>query len=529
MGDTETSCHPHKHADTTRKSILLTASSFLQKDLAISKLLAWAKLILTFPLLGFISFSDDEMQFFTYTEHLAWGYVDDVPFVIWMQALAEKLFGHSEYAIRIFPLIAGALSVYAAGVLARELGGKWKAQAAASLCLLSSPQIIFTSCQSSVSAYEPAFWLAIFCIMAKVLKEGLTAKLSSVLGAILGFAVLNKLTIFFLAACLWAGLALAGKLAIIKDKKLYLAFSACIIFTLPSIIWWSQHEWSGIDFLLSCAQHKTGLQELLLAEILSMNAVSFCFCAIGLAGLLFSKSLNSFKTLGFACLIYIQIIIILQGQPHYLVPALFVLCPASAALLEKNAGKIIIIPALLMLTAFLACILCLTDIFFPEISAARLAGVTLGFASDPEDFHSEGFKELLNHRWKERTTAVKDAVSSLTEKEREEAIIFTIDNAMAGALSLEPGSDLPPIVCNHYSSYYWELPRQDISVVVSENLRHQDYDVLQSIFGQKEEKNYLIRSSDGSVYKNMQIIIWRAPKQPHIFKESWPRLKFIGR
>lgn len=518
-----------KAQEQQTRGLIHNTKTFLQKDLAISKLLALTKLIATLPLLGLLSFSDDEMQFFTYTEHLAWGYVDDVPFVIWMQALAEKLFGQSEYAIRIFPLTAGALSIYAAGFLAKELGGKWKAQAAASLCLLSSPQIMFATSHSSVSAYEPVFWLVIFCIMARMLKEGLTAKISAVFGIILGFAVLNKLTIFFLAASLWAGLALAGKLAIVKDKKLYYAFSACVIFTLPSLIWWSQHEWSGIDFLLSCARHKITPMELLLAEIVSMNAVSFIFCAIGLAGLLFSKQLNAFKTLGFAGLIYIQIIIILQGAPHYLAPVLFTLCAAGAVIFEKHAGKIIIIPMLLMLLAFPLCLASLADKTGLEVSAKRLAGFTLGFASNPDYFRNEGFNELLNHRWAERTAAVKDAISSLSEKEREEAVIFTIDNGMAGALSLESSQGLPPIVCNHYSSYYWNLPQQDINVLISENLRHQDFDVLQTIFEQKEEKIYLIRSSDGSVYKKMQIIIWRNPKHPQIFKESWPRLKFIGR
>ena len=89
----------------------------------------------------------DELYYVACGEHLAWGYVDHPPLAPWLARLSRELFGESLPALRWMPILAGALVVFLAGRLARELGGGRTAQAVASLCALIAP--VYSSSSTS--------------------------------------------------------------------------------------------------------------------------------------------------------------------------------------------------------------------------------------------------------------------------------------------------------------------------------------------------------------------------------------------
>jgi predicted membrane-bound mannosyltransferase len=86
-------------------------------------ILALAKLALHLATSGGYGFFRDELYYLVSTDHLAWGYVEHPPLSIALLWLSRQVLGDSLIAIRSLPAVAGAATVFVAGLLARELGG----------------------------------------------------------------------------------------------------------------------------------------------------------------------------------------------------------------------------------------------------------------------------------------------------------------------------------------------------------------------------------------------------------------------
>ena len=96
---------------------------FLLRDTAFLAYLALATLLIHFLTNGGYGYFRDEFYYLACGEHLAWGYVDQPPFVALMAWVTRNLLGESLFALRFFPAVCGALVVLLTGLMARELGG----------------------------------------------------------------------------------------------------------------------------------------------------------------------------------------------------------------------------------------------------------------------------------------------------------------------------------------------------------------------------------------------------------------------
>src|SRR5947208_12859829 len=103
--------------DNTDRTI--TGKYLLITCLALFKLL----LHLVVNAMGGYGYFRDEFYYIACSNHLDWGYVDQPPLSIALLAVSRLLIGDSLFAVRLIPAIAGALTVFLTGFLARELGG----------------------------------------------------------------------------------------------------------------------------------------------------------------------------------------------------------------------------------------------------------------------------------------------------------------------------------------------------------------------------------------------------------------------
>jgi 4-amino-4-deoxy-L-arabinose transferase-like glycosyltransferase len=76
----------------------------------------------------------DEYYYVACANRLAWGYVDHPPLSLAVLALVQSIFGDGQFALRVVPALLGGASVYLAGRITRELGGKTFAQCARRAC-----------------------------------------------------------------------------------------------------------------------------------------------------------------------------------------------------------------------------------------------------------------------------------------------------------------------------------------------------------------------------------------------------------
>ena len=90
-------------------------------------------------------------------EHLAWGYVDQPPFVAFAAWLAAPA-GYSLLALRAFPILAAALTVFVAVLLTAELGGGRFAQWLCGIATLLMPAYLLLGNALTTTSFEPFFW-----------------------------------------------------------------------------------------------------------------------------------------------------------------------------------------------------------------------------------------------------------------------------------------------------------------------------------------------------------------------------------
>src|SRR5260370_9146655 len=120
----------------------------------------------------FYGYFGDELSFMACSRHLAWGYVDQPPFIAVIVRIERMLFGDSLQSIRLFAALAGACTVLLAGWIARELGGTRFAQALAALAVLVAGVCLSMNHYISMNAFEPLPWPGRPRILILILKPG---------------------------------------------------------------------------------------------------------------------------------------------------------------------------------------------------------------------------------------------------------------------------------------------------------------------------------------------------------------------
>src|SRR5712691_13274164 len=125
---------------------------------AIVGYIALVKLAIHLYAARFYGYFGDELYFMACSRHLAWGYVDQPPFIAVIVRIERTLFGDSLQSIRLLAALAGACTVLLAGWIARELGGKRFAQALAALAVLVAGVCLSMNHYISMNAFEPLAW-----------------------------------------------------------------------------------------------------------------------------------------------------------------------------------------------------------------------------------------------------------------------------------------------------------------------------------------------------------------------------------
>src|SRR3954451_8345077 len=111
----------------------------------------------------------DELYYLACAEHLDAGYVDQPPLIAFIAWIARHLFGESLLGLRLIPALAGAVTVWLTGKLARDLGGGAFAQGLAALATFAAPVFLLMHHWLTMNAFEPLIWLACaWCIVRAI-------------------------------------------------------------------------------------------------------------------------------------------------------------------------------------------------------------------------------------------------------------------------------------------------------------------------------------------------------------------------
>src|SRR3989440_10875409 len=184
----------------------------------------------------------DELYYIACARHLDFGYVDLAPLSAFLLRIELILFGSSLFALRIFPVLASALTIVLTGILARELGGRTRAIALACTSMLGSLFFLAVGNFYSPNVYEPLFWTGAIYLLCRII-NGAQSRTWLWFGGVVGFGIQNKHSMVFFGVAIVLAILLTLQRRLFAQKWIWLGGLIALVIALPNIIWQMERGW----------------------------------------------------------------------------------------------------------------------------------------------------------------------------------------------------------------------------------------------------------------------------------------------
>ncbi|SFA97995.1 glycosyltransferase family 39 protein [Algoriphagus aquimarinus] len=212
------------------------------------------KFILQYLLIGSgYDLHRDEYLHLDQAHHLAWGYISVPPVTSWFSYLIYLL-GYTEFWVKFFPALFGALTIMLVWKATERLGGSLYAQSLAAICLIFSSlarlNILFQP-----NSFDILAWTFVFFALLYFIQTGKN-KWLYLLGIGIGFGFLNKYNIAFQVLGLLPALLLTSERKIFKNPHFYAAFGLAFFIALPNLIWQLQNDFPVLWHMRMLSQYQ---------------------------------------------------------------------------------------------------------------------------------------------------------------------------------------------------------------------------------------------------------------------------------
>jgi len=494
-------------------------------------LLALVKLLLHFYTNLFAGYGifRDELYYIACSKHLSAGYVDQPPLSIFILAVNRLLFGDSIFALRLLPAIAGAITVYLTGLMARELGGGKTAQVLACLASIASPIFLGIDTVYSMNAFDVLIWALTAWLVIRLIKTG-DGRYWPILGIVLGLGLLNKVGVLWLDFGIFLGLLLAPQRAWLKTKGPYVAGVLAFLVFLPFIVWNLTHNLAHLEFIRNATSQKySSLSALTFTsgQIIQHGPVKLPLWLGGLLAILFIKQLQDFRILGY---VYIAAFLILalngQSKAEYLSPAYSMLFAAGGVIFERWFSRrfqwaTTAYAALMILGGILLAPLALpilpVETYIRYADALHIAPNTAeGKQLDKlPQFYADMFG------WEQKAEAVARIYHSLTPEEQSTCALFADNYGRCAAIDFYGNKyHLPPAIGRHNNYWIWGPGNYtgELMIILGGGLRDKQEKFESVVVADTIHCDYCMPYEN-----NLCIYVCRNLKMP--LQTIWPQLK----
>lgn len=503
-----------------------------QQDMVWPVMLAFMKLLTTLPFLANSDYQRDELMFIACGRHLAWGYVDDPPLTAWLAALSYNIFGNSVFGLRLLPTLAGALTIVLVGCLVKVMGGRWFSQALAGLGILAAPCFLVSCINTAVFSYEPVFYLIVFIGLAHLLK-GEKPSWWLVVGLGMGLGLLTKFTMLLVMAAIGLTWLLGNRRQLLSPYP-YLAALIASLFLLPSILWWWQHEWCGLTFLLSVAGSDVSAPLFMLGQVLYANWWFLPLWLGGLAAYLWWKELRTYRAFAIIYLLLLVTYLATSSPIRYLSSMHPILLAGGAIwaqwLLTLDKWRKLV-QIWLVAVAITTPIIWAGTYNWPVKASEELFAAVIGtkfIDSNPQASRRVVENYSSSGQWEKRVQAISRAYLDLPPLERSRCVFFSEDGALTSAVDLWAGKyPLPPTACSVYTPYYWGCGHQAPGWVITAHLKDKYSEFFEQHFTKISANNYALPPVYDLDMPKYQVIIWKS--RDYSLAEHWYELRMMHR
>lgn len=434
----------------------------------------------------------DEFYYLACADHPALGYVDHPPLSILILWAWRAAFGDSIHSLRVLPSLAGGAVVLLTSGLAGAMGGGAFARTLAAVSVLAAPTVFGITGFYSMNAFDFLFWLAALHLVVRLarLEPAQATPSWMALGLVLGFGLLNKMSVLVLGAGVAAVLILTPMRSHLLKRGPWLAAAISLGLFLPHLAWQVQNDWPTAEFIRNASQYKNvslGPWGFFTSQILDFGPLNAFVWIPGLAWLLFSGRARPVRCLGIVFVV--AFLGFMNGKAYYLAPAMLVPLAAGAVLVD---GALAPSPHAWPQTAVLSLLLISAavplPIVVPLLGAEQVGPYMQAIGIAPKQAERSALGVLPQHLadrfgWEELTSITATAWRSLTDEERRNAVIVGSNYGETGAINYYGRRlGLPTAVSQHNSFYLWGPGNPAATVVITigqsvEDLRESFEDV----------------------------------------------------
>ncbi len=418
----------------------------------------------------------DELYYIACAAHPDIGYVDHPPLSIWLLTAWKWLFGDSLLSIRTLPAICSGVTTYIVGTIAVRTGGGRYALILACFSVMLAPIFMAFFSIFSMNAFDVLLWAMAFLTVLKILRTREPASWY-LLGLLIGLGALNKISMLWLGAGIFAGTLLTAYRTELRSKAPWIAGILAAMIFLPYVVWNLTHDFAHLEFIRNASGEKYASQNpltFLPGIVLIMNPFA---APVWIAGFWLLLRRREVRPVGIAVVaVFLILIANVHTKPEYFAAATTALLPAGAVQLERwfrggAAARWLKIPyAAIVAVSGLLLIPMTIDILPVETFIRYQAAL----GQTPESNEGLDLVELPQFYadrfgWREMAETVAGVYASLPDSDKERCLIYGRNYGEAGAVDYygrEYG--LPPAISRHNSYWFWsrEHIRDDVVMIV---------------------------------------------------------------
>jgi len=510
--------------------ILTIKGKMVEKEVVVLFILVSVKLLihlLTNALESYGIFRD-EYYYLACSRHLDLGYVDQPPLSIYLLTMSRLLLGDSLFALRFLPAMAGSLTVLFTGLTVRKLNGGLTAMVIACLAVIAAPIMLGMNNIYSMNAFDILLWTIAAYLLVRLIEED-NPKLWIAIGIVIGLGLLNKISMGFFAAGVFAAVLLTKHRKHLSTRWPYIAALIAGGFFLPYIAWNLMHGMPHLEFIHNASTYKyAGVTRLdfILGQFLLSNPFSLPVWFAGFYYYFISEQGKRFRMLG---IIFVTVVLIFiingHSKPEYLTPAYPVMFAAGAVQLERLASRKRMavlkyaLPVLLVIGGLVS-----APMAIPCLPVETYIDYAKAIGMAPQTNEGKELSELPQFYadmfgWENMAKTVSSVYASLPREEKEKTVVYANNYGEAGAIDYyRKKYDLPPVISPHNNYWIWGWDHMDKGYETVIIIGGKIEDHLHSL--ETVEKKAIIHSRFAMPYENnLPVFIGRGLKRT--LKEIW--------
>ena len=470
----------------------------------------------------------DEYYYLACADRLAWGYVDQPAFSIWILSFWKSIFGDSVAAIRILPALCGAGLILLVGATAAQMGGRRWAQLLSALAVAIGGAGLVIFGFYSMNAYDLVFWSAAYYLVVRTIQTG-NGRGWLWLGLVLGFGLFNKIGLVVFGTALAVGLLLTpDNRHWFRDRRLWAGGALALAFLLPYVAWNAAHDWAGYEFIENAKRYKIANippHDFLKENMLEANPLTLPMWLAGLLWLLIARRARTFRIVGVMFLLSYLMFVLQKSKPYYLAASFPVLMAAGGVAWEGWTREprwqwgrwglaVLLVVGGGVLTPMALPLLPLDQsVAYMQRLGIMPAPAEVGHTSAAPQYFSDRFG------WRELAETASRTYESLEPGDREGAVIIAGNYGQAGALEYwSKQYELPPVYSPHNTYWLWGPPPSDTSVYL---VVRRTPDLLRELFDDVQPGER--RLAPHALESDLTVWICRGLKKP--ISEVWAEVK----